>query len=76
MAGIILRIIQALLMLSSHDTLLMFTECLTSQKLHRAILLHQERKRAKRGFDHYNICALAEAYANGMIAYVVLRQRI
>jgi hypothetical protein len=29
------------------------------------------RKRESGGFDDYNICALAEAYANGMIAYTV-----
>jgi len=29
------------------------------------------RKREGGGFDDYNICALAEAYANGMISYVV-----
>ena len=29
------------------------------------------RKGETRGFDQYNICALAEAYANGMISYVV-----
>ena len=29
------------------------------------------RKGDKQGFDEYNICALAEAYANGMIAYAV-----
>ena len=29
------------------------------------------RKGDMRGFDEYNICALAEAYANGMIAYAV-----
>ena len=29
------------------------------------------RKKEGRGFDDYNICALAEAYANGMIAYTV-----
>ena len=29
------------------------------------------RKRTAGGFDQHNICALAEAYANGMISYVV-----
>ena len=29
------------------------------------------RKKQSGGFDDYNICALAEAYANGMIAYTV-----
>ena len=29
------------------------------------------RKKEGGGFDDYNICALAEAYANGMIAYTV-----
>jgi len=29
------------------------------------------RKKESGGFDQYNICALAEAYANGMISYVV-----
>ena len=30
-----------------------------------------KKERGPQKFDQYNICALAEAYANGMIAYTV-----